>query len=305
MKEVLFNGRVVDLNGVFPELTGSVTESLIIDGKDTFRDFGLILLHDFTLSPPEPKYNWLDVPGSDRTMELTRSLTGDMVYSNRVQKFPFRTFYPDDFEQVKTALSNFLHGREYDYRLSWDPEYTYHGTFRIADYSDAYGVATIGVEVSADPYKLKEVRTLKVNAAGGVTVNLPSGRRRVRPTFDVSGEAEIEGKGAYAHFYRPGAYVVNDLWLEEGDNLVFVNTFFGKGTVKWGDLQDKTWERLSKRRYHEWMFDGSDFNVPMRWGELPAMKWRDFARIPFEQWRTPASATEEFNVYIRYEWSDL
>ncbi|MEG0322489.1 MAG: hypothetical protein RR547_00560 [Raoultibacter sp.] len=305
MKKVFHDGKMTELNSVFPELIGSITESLIINGKDTFADFGLILLHDFELSPPEPKIKQVDIPGGDGTLDLTEVLTGDVSYSDRKQRFSFRTFYPEDFEAVKSRVSNFLHGRLFDYKLSWDSTYTYTGRFRVSSYSDAYGVGMIDIEVIANPYKLRDLRTLKINAAGGVVVNLTSGRKRVCPTFDVNGECEIYGNGALAHFYRAGAYKINDLWLTEGNNQIYINTYFGPGTTTWADLAGYTWKQFSQKRFCEWMFDGSDFNVPMRWCDLPIMRWRDFARIPFDQWRIPASKSEQYNVYVQYEWSDL
>ena len=133
---------------------------LIVDGVDLSVRFQMILLDGYTLSPPEPKTYTVDIPGGDGGIDLTSAMTGDVAYSNRSQSFTFMVVDPDSFERVKTDVSNFLHGKSFDYQMTMDPGYTYHGRFSVTEYSHAVyaypglvGVFTISVD--AEPYQLK------------------------------------------------------------------------------------------------------------------------------------------------------
>ena len=164
---------------------------LIVDGVDLTIRFQMALLDGYTLSPPEPKTYTVDIPGGDGVIDLTQALTGDVAYKNRQQTFPFMVINPDSFERVKTDVSNFLHGKEFDYQITMDPGYTYHGRFTMTEYSHAlYAypglVGTFMVSVDADPYKSKGLQTYQLNATGGKMFRLESGRKPVHPAPTAS-----------------------------------------------------------------------------------------------------------------------
>ena len=59
--------------------------SVKIDGKDIHRDLGA-LMTNYTISPPKPQENLLQIPLRNGSLDLTKALTGEVKYekgSNR------------------------------------------------------------------------------------------------------------------------------------------------------------------------------------------------------------------------------
>ena len=90
---------------------GLPNNRLIVNGVDLSVRFQIALIDGYELNPPEPKTYTVDIPGGNGVIDLTEALTGDVAYNNRSQKFTFICINPNDFEKVKTKISNFLHGR--------------------------------------------------------------------------------------------------------------------------------------------------------------------------------------------------
>ncbi len=93
-------------------------------------------------------------------IDLTEALTGDVVYNNRHQEFEFALINVENFEKVKTDLSNFLHGKAFDYSMTMDPGYTYHGRFTVSSYShSAYSSGILGnIKISIDAKFLNKTK---------------------------------------------------------------------------------------------------------------------------------------------------
>ena len=53
-----------------------------IDDKHTERDWGLRMI-SMVIPMPEPKTNYIDIPGADGSLDLTQSLTGNVPYNMR------------------------------------------------------------------------------------------------------------------------------------------------------------------------------------------------------------------------------
>lgn len=217
---------------------------LIVDGVDLSVRYQLILLDGYTLSPPEPKTYTVDVPGGDGVIDLTQALTGDVAYSNRKQDFTFLVVDTDNFEKVKTEVSNFLHGKAFDYNMTMDPEYTYHGRFTVTEYQHQvtlnHGiVGAIKIEISADPYKVKTNKVYALNATGGAMFRLPSGRKPVHPVIESSLPCRVRF-GNVITDVPAGTHRLNDILFKEGYNEIYVNSY---------RLYNVTWDELKRIHY--------------------------------------------------------
>ena len=115
---------------------------LIVGGVDISEEYGLILMDGYTLTPPASKRYTVDVPGGNGLIDLTDVL-GDVAYSNRQQSFNFAVLRDEtdspietiqQYEKIKTRISNDLHGRKFKYQMTMDPGYIYEGRFEIKDY---------------------------------------------------------------------------------------------------------------------------------------------------------------------------
>ena len=287
---------------------------LIVDGVDLSVRFQMILLDGYTLSPPEPKTYTVDIPGGDGVIDLTSALTGDVAYSNRSQSFAFMVVDPDSFERVKTDVSNFLHGKSFDYQMTMDPGYTYHGRFSVTEYSHAvYAypglVGVFTVDIDADPYKSKGLQTYQLNATGGKMFRLESGRKPVHPVIECTQPCRVRWKDVVT-VVPVGTYRLNDVLFTDGFNEIYINSRELFNT-SWADLGSDgtyamTWDSASSYRWDDIQrMDGNIMDVPRQWSEISGLRWEELAD---KAWADIDFRTEEApdtSVYLSYDWKDL
>ena len=246
---------------------------LIVNGVDLTEKFKMVLVDGYTLSPPSPKTYTVDIPGGNGKLDLTEALIGDIVYGNRKQEFIFYAINTENFEKLKTEVSNFLHGQAFYYQMTMDPEYTYHGRFTVSSYSHSkYTVGVVGtikIKIEADPFKFKKAQIVTVNAVGGQVLNLKSGRMSVRPMIETDGFTKIIYNNKLETLSQ-GTWDINDFILTEGDNEVYVNSFDIRN-LKWKELKtDKiTWGDFKKQRLFEWYkYNGNGVYANKTWANL-------------------------------------
>ena len=287
---------------------------LIVDGVDLSVRFQMILLDGYTLSPPEPKTYTVDIPGGDGVIDLTSALTGDVAYSNRSQEFTFMVVDPDSFERVKTDVSNFLHGRSFDYQMTMDPGYTYHGRFTVNEYSHALyaypglvGVFTVSVD--ADPYKLKGHMTYKLNATGGKMFRLESGRKPVHPVVECTQPCKVRWKNVIVQV-PAGTYRLNDVLFTQGYNEIYINSW-AFYNITWGELGEgaahqMTWDEATAYRWDDLQrLEGDTMDVPQRWSDLAEYRWSDLADKTWLDVDFRNESVPDTTVYLSYDWKDL
>jgi hypothetical protein len=292
---------------------------LIVNGIDLTIRFQLVLIDGYTLEPPEPKLYTVDVPGGDGVIDLTESLRGDVSYKQRKQEFTLLIIDMKDeqtFEARKTMVSNFLHGRSFDYQMTMDPGYTYHGRFSVDTYAHSMfqtGIlGAIKITIEADPYKSRGKMTYSLNATGGKMFYFPSGRKKVHPVIQCDEPCRVNFKGKDI-VVGSGTYRLNDVLFEEGINELYINSR-ALYSVKWEELSatdgnlKMTWQDAADKKYR-WddlqrlNYEGA--NQPRSWEEVAETRWNEFAQTPwsavdFRDTKVPATS-----VGIQYEWKDL
>ena len=284
---------------------------LIVNGIDLTTNFKMVLVDGYTLDPPEPKTYTVDIPGGNGKLDLTETLLGDTAFDNRTQEFTFYIIDTTEFEKVKTKVSNFLHGRSYDYQITMDPGYTYHGRFSVTSYNHkAYASGISGIiviKIDAKPFKFKPEQVYQIDAIGGAIVYLPSGRMRVRPTIDTDGLLRVIYNNKEIMLPK-GTWTVNDLLLTEGTNEVYFNSYDIRN-LTWGGLKNNTvtWEEFKKKRIFEWYKSNGDGTyVLTRWSDISGKTW---ASLEGKTWADLLYIYETVdavrNVYIKYDWGDL
>lgn len=287
---------------------------LIVDGVDLTIRFQMALLDGYTLSPPEPKTYTVDIPGGDGVIDLTQTLTGDVAYKNRQQTFPFMVVNPDSFERVKTDVSNFLHGKSFDYQMTMDPGYTYHGRFTVTEYGHTlYSypglVGIFSIKIDAEPYKSKGLQTYQLNATGGKMFRLESGRKPVHPVIECTQPCRVRWKDVVT-VVPVGTYRLNDVLFTQGFNEIYINSRELFNT-SWADLGSDgkyamTWDSAASYRWDDIQrMDGNIIDVPRQWSEISELRWEELAD---KAWADIDFRTEEApdtSVYLSYDWKDL
>lgn len=292
----------------YPDLPNN---RLIVGGVDLSTRFGMLLSDGYKLDPPEPKTYVVDIPGGNGKLDLTDSLLGDTAYNNRKQEFEFYIINVENFEKVKSQISNFLHGKSFDYEMTMDPDYIYTGRFTINGYSHkAYSTGITGivkVTVDAKPFKRLPDKVYKIKAIGGQMVYLNSGRMRVRPIIESDGYLKVGYKGKI-YTLAQGTWRINDILFEQGVNEIYFNSY-NIYNLTWKQLKDNavTWGNFKEKRLYEWYKSNGDGSLVMKtWEEMSKFTWEDCADSKWSDYMYMADMTDKIkDVYIKYEWGDL
>lgn len=285
--------------------------TLIVDGVDISAKFKMFLTDGYELEPPSPKTYVVDIPGGNGSIDLTESLIGDTVYENRSQEFTFYLIDVDNFEKVKTDISNFLHGKAYDYRMTMDPDYTYHGRFSVKSYThDMYAIGKVGViviSIDADPYKYLDDKIYKIDAVGGKIVYFESGRKRVRPTIETDGFLKVIYDGELLNLPQ-GTWTINDLLFTYGPNEVYFNSY-DIHNITWGQLKENsvTWGDFKKKRLFEWYKSNGDGTMVVKtWNDVEDKTWTDLAETTWADLSYMTEVTKDIKeIYVTHEVGDL
>lgn len=201
----------------------------IIDGVNTLDEYGLYLTAEIEIEAPERKTNYISIPGSDGSIDLSDHPQGRPVYADR--EVTFELFKPvDDFDlrAIRSELMNRWHGRKVRLHLPDDAGHYFLGVLNVGK-KEKFNTGIIPCVMLCDPWRYKNEPTsvtVSLNA-GGTTVHLMNERRPVSPRFIVEGDATIvTDSGSYV--FSDGTYIELSILLGEGDNVITVS---GSGTL--------------------------------------------------------------------------
>lgn len=128
--------------------------SITFGDKNTWDDWHLVPTSRPLFKPPPPKVKTLDIPGGDSLVDLSTSLTGYPVYSNREGSVEFMAengFRP--WSDLYSDIMDYLHGRTMRAILEDDPEYFYEGRFAVNEWKSEKDCSKIVIDYSVRPYK--------------------------------------------------------------------------------------------------------------------------------------------------------
>lgn len=127
---------------------------VIFNDKHTYRDWGLLLRSRPQISPPAPKYKMIQVPGSDRIIDLTESLTGQIHYEPRTISFEFVTGAPRaQWASLHSDILTYMHGKSVKIIFDDDPNWYYTGRVTVGDFEAEKKTATLTMTATVEPYK--------------------------------------------------------------------------------------------------------------------------------------------------------
>lgn len=122
---------------------------------NTWRDWHIVPNSRPVVNPPAPKTNYVDIPGSNNSIDLTESLTGNVKYNPREGSFEFLvdTSQWNSWIEAYTTIMNYLHGRRMDLILDDEPNYYYSGRFTVNEWKSAKDGSSITIDYVLDAFK--------------------------------------------------------------------------------------------------------------------------------------------------------
>lgn len=197
-------------------------KGISFDNYHSYDDFNLIL-SEVDIPPATAKTTYVDIPGSDGSIDLTEAL-GEVRFNDRECKFTFTVLPSDNFEQKKTEVSNLLNGKRCKICVDKDPDYYWNGRCFVNEYASDRNLHKIVVGATVAPYKLKhDVTKVIVPAGEDVAVTLVNSRKSVIPTVTTTTEAEIIFNGN-AYNINAGTHKILNLQLTQGEFSVTVTS---------------------------------------------------------------------------------
>lgn len=135
--------------------------SVIFGDKNTWDDWQLVPQTRPFFAPPAPKVKTVDIPGGDGLIDLTESLTGYPVYSNRTGSIDFivvNDFYEpvsshEEWFKVYSRIMNYIHGQKMIAYLEDDPDWYYEGRFSVGSWKSGKNYSEITINYDVGPYK--------------------------------------------------------------------------------------------------------------------------------------------------------
>lgn len=225
--------------------------SIMFGSKDSWVDWFLIPSSRPVFNPPSPKTKYIDIPGGNGHLDLTTSLTGDVVYENRTGSFEFIVDNGHrEWFALYSDIMDYLHGQLLQATLEDEPTFYYEGRFSVNQWKSDPHNSKIVIDYNVSPYKyemhssledwiwdtfnfesgiVREYKDLRVN--GSLDFTIVGRRMSVTPSFTVKSD---DGKGLKVKFngvtydLYDGTSRVLNIKTVEGENKL---TFTGNGTV--------------------------------------------------------------------------
>lgn len=230
--------------------------SIYMGDKNTWDDFHLVATNRPAVSSPGVRTMFVDIPGGNGSLDLTTSLTGDVLYKNREGSWEFtvvNSFFmisDESWELTYHRLLNYLHGQRMKIILEDDPAYYYWGRLTVDEWASDKDYSKITINYNMEPFKyelansatdwlwdpfnfetgiVRDYRGIEVSGIKNVTV--PGSVKPVVPSFMVviasGGSMSVTYHGV-AYPLVAGSNKIADIVLLNEENTL---TFTGTGSV--------------------------------------------------------------------------
>lgn len=230
------------------------THSITIGEKNTWKDWKLIPNSRPSFQPPLPKNNFTEIPGGNGTLDLSESLTGYVIYEDRVGSWEFILADQETpFQDIYSEIMNYLQGKRLKATLEDDKYFYYEGRFWVNEERSEPAYSLIVIEYRVYPYKREVnssmeqwlwdpfdfkygvIRTFvnqEIVSGEDLRIVLPKTEEPVSPIFIVSNSDNLKvwyrvEPISVSHNLHDGTNIVPQITLNKETVLVFQ----GKGIV--------------------------------------------------------------------------
>ena len=130
----------------------TATYGVTINGKHSFRDFGLVMTEK-EIGAPEAQTKYVEVPGRNGAIDMTEVLTGNVRYKDRQIKCKFYTDRKaKDWSAFISEIQNAFQGQFC--KLIFDDDAAFYWIGRVSVELEISGrLAYIDLTATVDPYK--------------------------------------------------------------------------------------------------------------------------------------------------------
>lgn len=206
-----------------------------INGRHSYRDFGLYLQNENScVPPPMPKTHFVKIPGRSGDLDLTEALTGRCEYNNRIISLHLGGI-KDNWLSFMDEFTNLFHGKAVELVFDYDQLHFFTGRASIR--GDLEKTARIGkffMDVECDPFRYDVAeKTVTATLSGGSSTKSISITGSKIPIVPVITAAITDGRtmsvtcNGKTYVLRNGTQIVPEIAFESTASLRFT----GYGTV--------------------------------------------------------------------------
>lgn len=120
--------------------------------RNSWTNWKLIPTQKPVVPMPGFDSNFVEIPGSDGSLDMTDYLTGGPVYKDRTGTFEFY-LVDSNIDTTINTIAQFIHGKKIKFVLTDDPNYYYEGRLAITDKRSDGGYPKITISYTVGPYK--------------------------------------------------------------------------------------------------------------------------------------------------------
>ena len=121
----------------------------------SYKDFGLVPTSKPVVNLPSPKLEYLDIPGRQGEIDITESLTGEVIYEMRTGSFEFIVSDIEKWQEVYRKLLSTVHGKKTSLVLDTEKDYVYQGRRWVSEFKSDKNYSLITLDYKLDPYKYR------------------------------------------------------------------------------------------------------------------------------------------------------
>ena len=164
---------------------------------NTWSDLKLVPTELPMFNSPAVKSNFIDIPGSDGSIDLTEVIMGRPMYANRSGSFTFKAMYESNWLRWHNLYKRVFDGSVKKAVLEDDPGYYYEGRFQLNEFTSTpeRGPSEITVDYNVKPFKY----VIPSGATwDGTNFNSGSLGNNLNIIVDEAAIYEVYGIGAWA-----------------------------------------------------------------------------------------------------------
>lgn len=127
--------------------------SIIISGRNTFTEWGMVPTSRPVVSPPEVKTTYVNLPASNGILDYSDLLMGSVPFGQREGSWEFALRPGRTWASVYSSIMNYLHGRRHTVILEDDPAFQYSGRLSVNAWKSDPKYSLITIDYNLDPFK--------------------------------------------------------------------------------------------------------------------------------------------------------
>lgn len=130
------------------------------EGRNTWEDWRIVPTSRPTVAAPNPKYNFVQIPGSSFIADLTEVIAGEPTYEPREGTFEFAVINKQQWQFVYETILNYLQGKRCRFVLADDPGYYYEGRCHVETYEPGANYSNVTIHYNVQPFKYRKTYSL-------------------------------------------------------------------------------------------------------------------------------------------------